>query len=142
MHDLTRLLLEARRGLVVELIGELEERGYADLRPGHAALFLAVDRRYGSRLVDMAEEAHVTKQAMMTLADELEARGYVRRVPDPSDARAKLVRLTARGRTAAAQCRRAVIAIDQRTRRRLGDRTYDLVIGALEEMSVPFEEED
>ena len=44
----------------------------------------------------------------MSMVDDLEARGYVRRVPDPADARAKLVRLTARGRRAAAECRRAI----------------------------------
>ena len=53
-------------------------------------------------------------------------------VPDPSDARAKLVRLTARGRRAAAECRRAVQSLDQRTKRRLGDRSYDSLLEALE----------
>ena len=36
-------------------------------------------------------------QAMGELVDYLEARGYVERLPDPSDGRAKLVRLTERG---------------------------------------------
>jgi DNA-binding MarR family transcriptional regulator len=135
--DITRLLLEARRAVADELGAELSERGYDDLRPGHAAVFLAIDRRIGSRLVDLAADARVTKQAMMASIDELESRGYVRRVADPSDTRAKLVRLTAKGRTAAAQCRRAVLAVDQRTRRRLGDRTYDVVIDALHELAEP-----
>ncbi len=69
---------------------------------------------------------------MMAVVDDLEARGYVRRVPDPSDARAKLVRLTARGRRAAAECRRAVQSLDQRTKRLLGDRSYDSLLEALE----------
>jgi DNA-binding MarR family transcriptional regulator len=69
---------------------------------------------------------------MMAVVDDLEARGYVRRVPDPSDARAKLVRLTARGRRAAAECRRAVQSLDQRTKRRLGDRSYDSLLEALD----------
>ena len=41
MTDLTRLLLEARRELAAELDADLAERGYPDLRPGHAALFLS-----------------------------------------------------------------------------------------------------
>ena len=85
----------------------------------------------------MAADARITKQAMMALIDELELRGYVRRVVDPSDTRAKLVRLTTRGRTAAAQCRRAVQAVEQRTRRRLGDRVYDTVVDALQELAEP-----
>jgi DNA-binding MarR family transcriptional regulator len=135
--DLTRLLLEARRSIADELAAELTDRGYDDLRPGHAAVFLAIDRRTGSRLVDMAADARVTKQAMMASIDELELRGYVRRVADPTDTRAKLVRLTARGRTAAAQCRRAVQAVDLRTRRRLGDRAYDTFVDALLELAEP-----
>ena len=132
MTDITRLLLEARRVLAGELDGDLAERGYPDLRPGHAALFLSVDRRSGSRLTDLAEHTRLTKQAMMSMVDDLEARGYVRRVPDPADARAKLVRLTANGRRAAAECRRAVQSLEQRTRRELGDRSYEAMREALE----------
>jgi DNA-binding MarR family transcriptional regulator len=131
--DITRLLLEARRSLASELDADLGERGYPDLRPGHAALFLSVDRRSGSRLTDLAEQTRLTTQAMMSMV------GYVRRVPDPGDARAKLVRLTAHGRRAAAECRRAVQALEQRTRRSLGDRSYDALREALELLSEPIE---
>jgi DNA-binding MarR family transcriptional regulator len=139
MTDITRLLLEARRSLASELDADLAERGYPDLRPGHAALFLSVDRRSGSRLTDLAEHTRLTKQAMMSMVDDLEGRGYVRRVPDPADARAKLVRLTASGRRAAAECRRATQGLEQRTRRQLGDRSYDAMREALEVLSEPIE---
>ena len=52
----------------------------------------------GSRLTDLAAAAQMTKQSAGFLVDQLEAHGYVERVPDPRDARARLVRLTARGR--------------------------------------------
>jgi len=135
MTDLTRLLLEARRALAVELEADLQERGYPDLRPGHATVFLTIDRRSGSRLTDLAAESRLTKQAMMATVDDLEARGYVRRVSDPAEGRAKLVRLTAHGRRAASECRRAVQALEQRTKRQLGDRRYDTLREALDEMS-------
>jgi DNA-binding MarR family transcriptional regulator len=138
--DLPRLLLEARRSIADELAAELVERGYEDLRPGHATVFLAIDRRTGSRLVDLAAESRVTKQAMMASIDELEVRGYVRRVADPNDPRAKLVRLTAKGRTAGAQARRAVAALEQRSRRRLGDRAYDTLVESLFELAEPSED--
>ncbi|MGZ4149433.1 MAG: MarR family winged helix-turn-helix transcriptional regulator, partial [Actinomycetota bacterium] len=138
--DLTRLLLEARRALAEALAGDHAPRGSPVRRPGHAALLLVIDRRTGSRLTDMAAASRLTKQAMMALVDDLESHGYVRRVADPSDTRAKLVRLTARGRGAATECRRAVQTVEQRTRRQLGDRSYDELRGALEVLAGESEE--
>jgi DNA-binding MarR family transcriptional regulator len=50
----------------------------------------------GTRVSDLAEQARVTKQSAGFLVEQLEAAGYVERVPDPADRRARLVRLTAR----------------------------------------------
>jgi DNA-binding MarR family transcriptional regulator len=123
--QLARLLLAAHRTLAADLVVELEERGWPDLRASQASLVLNVDRRFGTRLTELARRAGVTKQAMMIVVDELEVRGLVRRTPDPEDGRAKVVRLTARGRTFAAECRRAVAAVEARTRRTLGGRRYE-----------------
>lgn len=123
--QLARLLLAAHRTLAGDLVMELEERGWPDLRASQAALLLNVDRRFGTRLTELARRAGVTKQAMMVVVDELEVRGLVRRTPDPEDGRAKVVRLTARGRTLAAECRRAVAAVEARTKRTLGGRRYE-----------------
>ena len=56
----------------------------------------------GSRLTDLAERAHMTKQSVGEVTTELERRGYLERVPDPGDGRAKIIRLTERGRDAQA----------------------------------------
>ncbi len=132
--DLGRLLLEAHRVMAAELVASLEERGLGDLRAGHAAVFLHIDRRSGTRLTDLARRARMTKQGMMLVVDDLESRGYVRRAPDPNDARAKVVKLTSRGRTAAAECRRAVAALETWTKRTLGDRRYESLRDALLEL--------
>jgi DNA-binding MarR family transcriptional regulator len=138
-HDLGRLLLDAHRAFAAELDAWLDERGYPDVRPGHTVVFLHVDRRSGSRLTDLARRAGVSKQAMMLAVDELEVRGYVRRVQDPTDARAKLVRLTAKGRRCASECRRVVQSMETRTRRSLGMRRYEVVRGSLEELATGLE---
>ena len=131
---LSRLLLEAHRSLGGELLEGLSERGYEDVRPGHAALFMTIDRRTGTRLTELARRARITKQGMMLLVDDLEERGYVRRVPDPEDGRAKLVRLTAKGRNYVAEARRALAAVESRARRELGWRRYAAFRAALEEL--------
>jgi DNA-binding MarR family transcriptional regulator len=51
---------------------------------------------HGTRVSELAEQARVTKQSVAFLIEQLEATGYVERVPDPADRRARLVRLTAR----------------------------------------------
>lgn len=50
----------------------------------------------GSRLTELAEQAQVTKQTAGFLVDQLEKGGWIERVPDPTDKRARLVRLSAK----------------------------------------------
>jgi DNA-binding MarR family transcriptional regulator len=123
--DLLRLLLDGQRALSSELVSWMDERGYPDAKAGHAAVFMNIDRRSGTRLTDLARRAGITKQGMMLVVDDLEQRGYVRRVPDADDARAKVVRLTARGRRYVAEARRAMAALEARVRRELGERRYE-----------------
>jgi DNA-binding MarR family transcriptional regulator len=52
----------------------------------------------GTRLTELASRAQVTKQTTGFLVDQLERSGYVERATDPTDARARLVRIAARGR--------------------------------------------
>ncbi|HEY7401724.1 MAG TPA: MarR family winged helix-turn-helix transcriptional regulator [Actinomycetota bacterium] len=133
-QDLGRLLLEGHRAIASDLVAMLEERGFPDMRAGHAAVFVHIDRRSGTRLTELARRARMTKQGMMLVVDDLQERGYVRRVPDAEDARAKVVKLTARGRRAAAETRRTVQAVEARTRRLLGDRRYEILRESLDEL--------
>jgi len=138
--DLGRLLLEAHRSLSDELIAYMTERGYPDARAGHAVVAIAIDRRGGTRLTELARRARISKQAMMLLVDDMESRGYVRRVPDPADARAKVVRLTSRGRTYVAEARKSLQAVEGRARRDLGARRYEQLRDSLDWLVGPEEE--
>lgn len=60
----------------------------------HITRHLALE---GSRLVDLAYSAGMSKQAMGDLVDQCEAWGLVRRAPDPLDARARQVQFTPTG---------------------------------------------
>ena len=131
---LNRSLLEAWRSVDAQVARALEARGASDLSPRHAAALLLVERS-GSRLTDLASRAGITKQAMMQVIDELQALGCVRRTPDPTDSRAKVVRLTARGLRHRAAARKAIQAVEARIHRGLGDRRYDALRATLEELS-------
>ena len=73
------------------------EAGYPEIRQPHLPILEYIDHDRGSRITYLARHANITVQAMGELVDYLEGRGYVERVADPNDGRAKLVRLTARG---------------------------------------------
>src|SRR4051812_39807952 len=95
-QHLNRMLLEAFRALDAQVDAALEARGAKNLSPRHATAIMLVDKK-GVRLTDMAERAGITKQAMMQVVNDLEGMGLVKRSPDPKDARAKTVTLTAKG---------------------------------------------
>jgi DNA-binding MarR family transcriptional regulator len=77
--------------------GGLAAAGHPVIRQPHLPVFEYIDRRRGSRITYLAAHANITVQAMGELVDHLARHGYVERVPDPTDGRAKLVRLTAQG---------------------------------------------
>jgi DNA-binding MarR family transcriptional regulator len=93
------LLTIAAESIRNELYARLREAGYPELRPAHSCVFGTIGRD-GDRLTSLAERAGMTKQAVGEVASELESIGYVERVPDPTDGRAKIIRLTGRGRAA------------------------------------------
>jgi len=106
-HDISRPPLMIRLLSVAfdDFCEQLEERladtPYNDIRISHGCVFGNIEPE-GSRLTELAERARMTKQSVGEVTSDLEQRGYVERVPDPSDGRAKIIRLTERGRAAQA----------------------------------------
>jgi DNA-binding MarR family transcriptional regulator len=107
------LLREAFVALNGQVVPRLVEHGFPDIRPAHNAVFQHLDAA-GTTVSTLAERAEMTKQAMAELVAHLEQRGYVDRVPDPADRRAKLVRPTAKGRRVYAVVRDMVPEMEQR----------------------------
>jgi DNA-binding MarR family transcriptional regulator len=83
----------------------------------------------------LAERAQVTKQSMAELVAHLERHGYVERVPDPSDGRAKLVRATKKGNQLYAIAREFVEETEAEWTRRLGRQKMRQLRGLLEELN-------
>jgi DNA-binding MarR family transcriptional regulator len=125
------LLEDAKSVGFDELHRRLAERGYSDIRHGHGCVFRYVERN-GVRLTDLAELAGHSKQAVGELVGDLEAMGYVERVSDPADRRAKIIRLTSRGMEAKAAALEIFAAIEREWAERIGEERVAALRDALE----------
>jgi DNA-binding MarR family transcriptional regulator len=99
----------------------LAEHGHPEIRVAHGNVFQFLDDA-GTRVSVLAERAQMTKQSMAELVAHLESHGYVERVPDPADGRAKLVRTTRAGRDVFPVARAAMAELEDRWTRQLGAR--------------------
>jgi DNA-binding MarR family transcriptional regulator len=81
------------------IINELNAAGFEELRVPHMAV-LQFPGPDGVRPGMLAERAGMSKQAMNQLLRSLEALGYIARSDVPDEGRARIVRLTKRGRAA------------------------------------------
>jgi DNA-binding MarR family transcriptional regulator len=88
----------------------------------------------GSRLTELADAAQVTKQTAGFLVDQLEKAGYVERVPDPTDGRARLVKATDKARAAAPFAEAEIARIEGEWEKHIGKRKLAQVREALEKL--------
>src|SRR5690349_6359822 len=66
------------------------------IRMAHSIVFVHMELD-GIRLTDLAARASMTPQAMGELVDDLQQMGYLDRIKDPTDGRAKLIVFTDKG---------------------------------------------
>jgi DNA-binding MarR family transcriptional regulator len=108
--------------------------GYHDVNPAHVGLF-----RYpgldGQRPSELAEQIQITKQSVNDLLGHLEAHGYLTREPDPNDGRARVVRLTTKGRQLQKNIHGQARAAEQRIADALGARRYTQLRHALGDLT-------
>jgi DNA-binding MarR family transcriptional regulator len=116
-----RLLGVALDSFSEELSTRVAAAGYGDIRPGHGCVFGGIDPDNGSRLTDLAERAMMTKQTVGEVVSDLEKLGYVERVPDPDDGRAKIIRLTSKGSHAYRVGRRLIDELERDWAERFGE---------------------
>src|SRR5690242_9135985 len=102
------------------VLAALAAAGFDDLTVAQGRIAARIGRS-GTRLTDLAEQALVTKQTAGHLVDQLEKAGYVRRVADPSDGRARLVVMAERGEAAVAVARRVEAEVEAEWTAHLGD---------------------
>lgn len=117
------LLFVVHRAAETTVMKALRASGFDDLTIAQCRIAQRLSPN-GIRVTDLAEQAGVTKQTAGALVDELERSGYVVRRPDPADARARLVVLSARGRKLCAAAAAEVHEIEDGWRRQFGATAY------------------
>ena len=115
------LMFIAQRSAEGRIYEAVRNAGFTDFTVAQGRLAAGIDPD-GTRLSVLAERAQVAKQTATALVDHLERAGYVERVPDPSDGRARLVRLTRRGMEVIPLARAEERLIEQEWARHLGPR--------------------
>lgn len=135
------LLRVPQQAVVAHCHRALNDAGFTDLRAAHMPIIMHIDHPPGGTNVTvLAERAQMTKQSMGELVDYLEKRGYVERVPDPSDGRAKIIRLTARGWKAHETAPRVVLELEERWAAGLGVEKMQQLRGLLKDLIAVLEE--
>lgn len=94
--SLQRYLVDLGQWAIDAGIQGARKRGHMGLRPAHNHVLAHLDLE-GSRVTDIARRLNISNNAVGQLVSDLEEMGYVERVPDGTDRRAKILRYTPRG---------------------------------------------
>jgi DNA-binding MarR family transcriptional regulator len=134
---LTRLLAN-------DMLTAAQDRGHAQIRPGHNPVFATLPRE-GARASDMAHRAGITKQSMGEAIRDMVDLGLVQMSQDPSDRRAKLVTWTEKGLAVAQDGKRHMYELEQLWTEKFGEQEYEttreVLEGIIELMSSELEQE-
>jgi|SRR5690554_2333685 len=88
------LLKKIYRLYSLELIKELQARGFNDLRASFLEILQFLAENEGPSIKAIGQACGLKKQTMTSHLNELEKRGYIRRVSSETDKREQLVFLT------------------------------------------------
>jgi DNA-binding MarR family transcriptional regulator len=129
-----------QRAMEDRVLADLAAAGFDDISIAQARVLARVSSK-GTRVTDLAEQARVTKQTVSFLVNQLERAGYVRRTPDPIDARARLVIFADRGLAAQEVARQTEIVVQDEWTRHLGRRAtarLHQILTQLREITDPY----
>lgn len=124
------LMSIAARAAADRIFRVVHDAGFTELTVAQSRLLMGVDPD-GTRLSVLAERAQIAKQTATALVDKLERAGYVERAADPSDGRARLVRLTPRAQAAIPIAREEEARIEAEWEEHLGSQRMSQLRDAL-----------
>jgi DNA-binding MarR family transcriptional regulator len=128
--DFAVLVVGAARSVTDRLNAAVAEAGIEDMSSRYGFVIRALSAG-GRTLTELAEMLAVSKQAAIKVVDEMERRGFLTRVPDPRDRRAKRLELTERGRRVRAAALAASHELERELRAELGDGDVEAMRRAL-----------
>ena len=132
---LVTLIRRLHLAVRAELLEHVHAAGYDDITAAHIYVFQTPGPD-GLRPTELADRTLMTKQAMNHLLAGLQARGYLERAASPGDGRARVLRLTKKGRALTKVIQESAAEIEHRWSDAIGSaRMHDLVI-ALGELDV------
>jgi DNA-binding MarR family transcriptional regulator len=138
--DLGVLLFIPYRYAEDRIFRALQDAGFDDWTLAQCRVFQRVAPD-GSRLTDLADQAQMTKQSASVMVDQLERLGYVCRVPDPADGRARLIVIEQRGRRALEVATATRDEVFSEWKAYLGTRNFTLlhqILDQLREITDPY----
>lgn len=109
-------------------------RGYPWYAEARSGVLVHVGGK-GIRQSALVRRMRLSKQAVQQLVDELVADGIVERLPDPADARGRIVVLTAAGNRLARVANEVKRELDAEARHKLGDEGFEALMIALRRLA-------
>ena len=98
--------------------------GLDGIRPAQAVALVPLAAG-GLHASDLADQLRVSRQAVAQAVAALERHAYVVRGPHPSDARARIIELTPKGRDALRVMRANALDVERRWRKSLGEKRFE-----------------
>jgi DNA-binding MarR family transcriptional regulator len=114
----------------------VRDAGFEDVRPAHVTLFRWPGPD-GRRPGEVAADVQISKQRVNDLLRDLERLGYLSLERDSDDSRARIIRLTPRGRRLHETAIGLHAQIEAEWSQAIGQRRYQQLRGALDDMIRP-----
>jgi DNA-binding MarR family transcriptional regulator len=131
---LVTLIRRLHLAVRAELLEHVHAAGYHDITAAHIYVFQTPGPD-GLRPTELAERTLMTKQAMNHLLAGLEAGGYLRRVSVAGDGRARVLRVTSKGRKLTDLIQERSATIERRWSKRLGAQHLHALVTDLGELA-------
>jgi DNA-binding MarR family transcriptional regulator len=126
------------KSLEAEFFRRLAKAGHSVLRMPHTMLLERLPPD-GARLSELASLLGMSKQAAGEIVDDLELAGYIQRIADPADRRAKVVVASPKGAAAFGEVFAVLGAMDEDFASIVGSERYDDARSAIVQLIIHLE---